>query len=153
MKRPPVLLSGYARQDNFTYRTSPPDDFWYPSLSATRSVYDRAGIGRDDIQGLGIYDNFTPTVMFSLEGLGFCQQGESGDFVRDGTLQLGTGRWPTNTSGGHLSDSYMQGWGIIAECVRQLRDDCGDRQIPNAQAMQYICATNIAQSAILRRAA
>jgi acetyl-CoA acetyltransferase len=115
-------------------------------------VYDRAGIGREDIQGLGIYDNFSPTVMFSLEGLGFCKQGESGDFVRDGTLQLGTGRWPTNTSGGHLSDSYMQGWGIIAECVRQLRDDCGARQIPDVQAMQYICATNIAQSAILRRA-
>jgi hypothetical protein len=37
--------------------------------------------------------------------------------------------------------------------VRQLRGDCGARQIPNAQAMQYICATNIAQSLILRRAA
>jgi acetyl-CoA acetyltransferase len=88
-----------------------------------------------------------------LEGLGFCNQGESGQFVRGGTLQLGGGRWPTNTSGGHLSDGYMQGWGIIAECVRQLRHECGARQIPDAQAMQYICATNIAQSAILRRAA
>jgi acetyl-CoA acetyltransferase len=152
MKRPPVLLSGYARQDAFHYGSAPADDFWHPTLSACRSVYDRAGIGQDDIQGLGIYDNFSPTVMFSLEGLGFCKQGEGGDFVRDGTLQLGTGRWPTNTSGGHLSDSYMQGWGIIAECVRQLRDDCGERQIPNAQAMQYICATHIAQSLILRRA-
>jgi acetyl-CoA acetyltransferase len=91
--------------------------------------------------------------MFSLEGLGFCKQGEAGDFVRGGTLQLGAGRWPTNTSGGHLSDSYMQGWGVIAECVRQLRDDCGARRIPNVQAMQYICATNIAQTVILRRAA
>ena len=153
MRRPPVLLSGYARQDAFHYGSCPADDFWHPSLSACRSVYDRAGIGQADIQGLGIYDNFSPTVMFSLEGLGFCELGESGSFVRDGTLQLGRGRWPTNTSGGHLSDSYMQGWGIIAECVRQLRHECGDRQIPDAQAMQYICATNIAQSAILRRAA
>ena len=153
MRRPPVLLSGYARQDAFHYGSCPADDFWHPSLSACRSVYDRAGIGQADIQGLGIYDNFSPTVMFSLEGLGFCELGGSGSFVRDGTLQLGRGRWPTNTSGGHLSDSYMQGWGIIAECVRQLRHECGDRQIPDAQAMQYICATNIAQSAILRRAA
>lgn len=153
MRRPPVLLSGYARQDAFHYGSCPADDFWHPSLSACRGVYDRAGMGQADIQGLGIYDNFSPTVMLSLEGLGFCEQGESGAFVRDGTLQLGRGRWPTNTSGGHLSDSYMQGWGIIAECVRQLRHECGDRQIPDAQAMQYICATNIAQSAILRRAA
>jgi acetyl-CoA acetyltransferase len=152
MKRPPVLLSGYARQDAFHYGSGPADDLWYPNLSATRSVYDRAGIGREDIQGLGIYDNFSPTVLLSLEGLGFCKQGEAGAFVRDGTLRLG-GRWPTNTSGGHLSDSYMQGWGIIAECVRQLRDDCGERQIKDVQAMQYICATNIAQSLILRRGA
>lgn len=151
LRRPAVLLSGYARQDRFAYGSAPPDDHWLPTLTACRSVYDRAGIGRDEIQGLGIYDNFTPTVMFSLEGLGFCQPGESGDFVKDGTLELGRGRWPTNTSGGHLSDSYMQGWGIIAECVRQLRDDCGERQIPHANAMQYICATNIAQSLILRR--
>ncbi|MDB5415189.1 MAG: thiolase family protein [Rubritepida sp.] len=151
MKRPPVLLSGYARQDAFHYGSGPADDLWYPNLSATRSVYDRAGFGRDDIQGLGIYDNFSPTVLLSLEGLGFCKQGEGGAFVRDGMLALGKGRWPTNTSGGHLSDSYMQGWGIIAECVRQLRDDCEGRQIPDVQAMQYICATNIAQSLILRR--
>ena len=41
MKRPPVLLSGYARQDAFHYGSGPADDFWYPNLSATRSVYDR----------------------------------------------------------------------------------------------------------------
>ncbi len=153
LKQTPVLLSGYARQDAFHYGSGPADDLWMPNLSACRSVYDRAGIGQEDIGGLGIYDNFSPTVMLSLEGLGFCKPGESGDFVRGGTLQLGTGRWPTNTSGGHLSDSYMQGWGIIAECVRQLRHECGERQIPDVQAMQYICATNIAQSAIFRRAA
>ncbi|WP_439953229.1 thiolase C-terminal domain-containing protein, partial [Escherichia coli] len=89
--------SGYARQDAFHYGSGPADDFWYGNLSACRAVYDRAGIGRDELSGLGIYDNFSPTVLFSLEGLGFCRQGEGGDFVRDGTLQLGTGRWPTNT--------------------------------------------------------
>ena len=44
----------------------------------------------------------------------------------------------------------MQGWEIIAECVRQLRGDGGARQIPGARAMQYICATNIALTAIFR---
>lgn len=152
LKRPPVLISGYARQDNFTYGSAPPTDYWQSNLGAVRDqIYTRAGLGREDLQGLGIYDNFTPTVMFSLEGLGFCKPGESGDFVKDGTLRLGTGRLPTNTSGGHLSNSYMQGWEIIAECVRQLRGDGGARQIPDCHAMQYICATNIAQSVILRR--
>ena len=46
-----------------------------------------------------IYDNFTPTVLFSLEGYGYCGEGESGPFVGEGHLALGA-RYPTNTSGG-----------------------------------------------------
>lgn len=151
LRRKPVLVSGYARQDSFHYGSAPPQDFWYPALNKVAGeIYDRSGVGREDLSGLAIYDNFTPTVLFSLEGMGFCAQGEGGDFVSDDTLRLGSGRWPTNTSGGHLSDSYMQGWGILAEAVRQLRGECGERQIPDAGAIQYICATNIASSIILR---
>jgi len=152
LRKPPVYVSGYARQDDFSTASVPPDDYWYPSLQKVASqVYGRAGVTRDDIDGLMIYDNFTPTVLFALEGMGFCPQGEGGAFVRDGTLQLGTGRWPTNTSGGHLSESYMQGWALIAETVRQLRGECGDRQIPDCEVLQYICATNISSSIILRK--
>lgn len=151
MRKKPVYLSGYARQDTFTHSSVPTPDFWYPALrKVAGEIYARAGIGREALDGLMIYDNFTPTVLFSLEGMGFCEQGESGAFVRDGTLELGRGRWPTNTSGGHLSESYMQGWALIAEAVRQLRGECGPRQIPNCNALQYICATNIALSAIFR---
>jgi len=151
MKQKPVYLSGFARQDNFTHAAVPNLEYWYPELQKVSSqVYQRAGIDRDAVKGLGIYDNFTPTVLFSLDGMGFCKQGEGGQFVRNGTLELGRGRWPTNTSGGHLSDSYMQGWAIIAEMVRQVRGEGGDRQIPDCDVMQYICSTNIAMSAIFR---
>ena len=152
MAKTPVYLSGYARQDAFTHASVPTTDYWHePLQKVAGEVYDRAGIGQDGVDGLMIYDNFSPTVMFSLEGMGFCKQGEGGQFVRDGTLELGRGRWPTNTSGGHLSESYMQGWALIAEAVRQCRGECGPRQIPDCEVVQYICATNIAQSAIFRR--
>lgn len=152
MRKTPVYLSGYARQDRFTHASTPVDNYWYDELQTIASkVYGRAGVTREDVDGLMIYDNFSPTVLFSLEGMGFCKQGEGGDFVRDGTLELGRGRWPTNTSGGHLSESYMQGWALIAEAVKQVRGECGSRQIPDCEVVQYICATNIAQSAIFTK--
>lgn len=156
MKQKPVYVSGYARQDDFSQNSYPADDFWYPAMQKVASqIYDRAGVTRDDIDGLMIYDNFSPTVLFALEGMGFCKQGEGGAFVRDGMLQLGKGRWPTNTSGGHLSESYMQGWALIAEGVRQLRGGQvpANRQIPNAKALQFLLATPVSASIILRNEA
>ena len=152
LKNIPVYLSGYARQDNFLRASTPQLDYWYPILQEVSSkIYSRACISQNDVDGLMIYDNFSPTVLFSIEGMGFCKQGEGGQFIRDGSLELGTGRWPTNTSGGHLSESYMQGWGLIAEAVKQVRGECGERQIPDCEIVQYICATNIALSAIFRK--
>ncbi len=152
LAKPPVYVSGFACQDTFTHTHVPPTDHWYPALQKVADkVYPRADLGRDAVDGLMIYDNFTPTVLFSLEGMGFCPQGEGGRFVRDGTLELGRGRWPTNTNGGHLSESYMQGWALMGEAVRQCRRECDDRQIPDCEVVQYICATNMAMSALFRR--
>ncbi len=153
MKQKPVFVSGYARQDDFSQNSFGADDYWYGAQQKVASqIYDRAGMCREDIDGLMVYDNFSPTVMFALEGMGFCKQGEGGAFVRDGMLQLGKGRWPTNTSGGHLSESYMQGWALIVEAVRQLRGGQVpvERQIPNAKALQFLLATPVSASIILR---
>jgi acetyl-CoA acetyltransferase len=94
-----------------------------------------------------IYDNFSPTVVFTLEGFGFCRQGEGGPFVENGRLELG-GDFPSNTDGGHLSNSYMQGWALNAEAVRQLRGECGARQIKDAKLIQYMCAAPLVTSVI-----
>ncbi|HZU62217.1 MAG TPA: thiolase family protein [Novosphingobium sp.] len=152
LRQKPVYVSGFARQDDFSQNSYAADDFWHPALQQVAAqVYDRAGVSREDIDGLMIYDNFSPTVIFALEGLGFCPQGEGGRFVADGALQLGKGRWPTNTSGGHLSESYMQGWALIAEGVRQLRGEVPPaRQIPDAKALQFCLATPVSASIILR---
>ena len=106
-----------------------------------------AGVTRDDLDALMIYDNFTPTVLFSLEGFGFCAPGESGAFVASGALLLG-GRYPSNTDGGHLSNSYMQGFALNVEAVRQLRGGCGARQVQDARLIQYMCAAPLTTSII-----
>lgn len=153
LKKPPVYISGYGSKDAFSKSSISNFDesFWYDEVrQAGQQSYEMAGVSNADIDGLMAYDNFSPTVLFSLEGLGFCERGESGAFVEGGSLRLGS-RLPTNTDGGHLSNSYMQGWALNVEAVRQVRGECGDRQIPECQVVQYVQACPCTRSIIYSR--
>lgn len=150
LKQKPVMISGVGARDAFRKSSIGNFDlnFWYDELRDVASqAYGMAGVGPGDVDALMAYDNFSPTVLFSLEGLGFCGQGESGAFVEGGTLRLG-GKLPTNTDGGHLSNSYMQGWALNVEAVRQIRGQCGDRQVPGAEVVQFVAATPCSRSII-----
>ncbi len=148
MRVKPVYVRGMGQATALRDSNMPPEDFWFaPMQKSGNDVLRTAGVSRDDLDALMIYDNFTPTVLFSLEGFGFCPRGESGPFVQGGTLELG-GRWPSNTDGGHLSNSYMQGWALNVEAVRQLRGECGARQVQGARLIQYMCAAPLTTSII-----
>lgn len=146
--RPPVHVLGVAQRGQLVNSDFPPEDFWAGALrEAGDEALRRAGRDRADVDSLAIYDNFSCNVLFTLEGLGYCEPGESGDFVQGGRLALG-GELPTNTSGGHLSESYMQGWALTVEAVRQLRGECGDRQVRGARTIQYACASPVVSSLV-----
>ena len=87
-----------------------------------------------DVDVLMGYDSFTITALLHLEDLGFCQKGEGGAFVAEGTLGPGGGPLAMNTNGGGLSFTHpgMYGMFLITEAVRQLRGECGDRQVAGA---------------------
>jgi len=79
-----------------------------------------------------LYDSFTYTVLMSLESLGYCGPGEGPDFVANQRTAPG-GDFALNTSGGGLSYTHpgMYGIFLIIEAVRQLRGECGERQLDN----------------------
>ncbi len=92
-----------------------------------------AGVTHDDIDLCTVYDSFTITVLATLENLGFCKPGEGGAFVSGGRIGLG-GELPLNPDGGGLSSNHpgMRGIFLVIEAVKQLRGECGERQVANA---------------------
>jgi acetyl-CoA acetyltransferase len=92
-------------------------------------LYRQAGLTAADVQFAEIYDCFTSTVLMGLEGLGLCERGGSGAFIRDGGTGL-AGRLPTNTHGGLLAEGYLHGMNTVTEAVLQIQGRGGDRQVP-----------------------
>lgn len=132
LRQRPVRIMGAAQAHSPQTIGNP--DWWYMPHQrlAIEQVYAQAGVGPADMDFAQIYDNFTISVIVWLEQAGFCGRGEGGPFVEGGRIRLG-GELPVNTAGGNLSESYMQGWLHLVEAVRQLRSECGDRQVPDAK--------------------
>lgn len=136
----PVYIEGIGRSDLNRGATSLKPrltDFYLPAQqqAAARS-YAMAGAGPRDMDVLQVYDSFSVHVPLALEGYGYCPVGEAGRFLREDGLGPGQ-KLPTNTGGGHLSETYMQGWAHQIECVRQLRGSCGERQVPDCRHVHY----------------
>ena len=86
---PPVYVTGFAQQAQFLRSELPPEDFWHAGIAAAgRRAYEMAGISREAVDALMVYDNFSPNVLFALEGLGFAPVGESGAWIQDGRIGL-----------------------------------------------------------------
>jgi acetyl-CoA acetyltransferase len=97
-------------------------------------AYSMAGLAPKDIDVLALYDAFTINTILFLEDLGFCPKGEGGRFVEGGRIGP-KGSLAVNTNGGGLSYCHpgMYGLFLLIEAVRQLRGECGARQVTGAK--------------------
>lgn len=132
LKQPPIYIMGMGQGHPFENPMQRPTLTVTGAVESGKTAFAMAGITPEDVDLCAIYDAFTFVVPMQLEDLGFCGKGEGGAFVEGGRIALG-GELPTNTSGGLLSEVYIQGWVGPHEAVRQLRGDCGERQVPGAE--------------------
>ncbi|KHK89097.1 acetyl-CoA acetyltransferase [Novosphingobium malaysiense] len=130
----PVWLMGAASRTTHRDISSMPDLTTTALAECGPRALAQAGLAPSDIDVVELYDAFTINVILFLEDLGFCPKGEGGRFVEGGAIAPG-GKLPVNTNGGGLSYLHpgMYGMFTIVEAVRQLRGECGERQIANAR--------------------
>jgi acetyl-CoA acetyltransferase len=133
LAKPRVLLRGCG-EAVCHQETGAPDLLTIAARQSSEQAFRMSGLTQDDVDVAAIYDSFTITLLVTLENLGFCKPGEGGAFVEGGRIGLG-GALPVNPDGGGLSSNHpgMRGIFLVIEAARQLRGECGPRQVEGAQ--------------------
>jgi acetyl-CoA acetyltransferase len=119
----------------FEPRQAAMPDFNAATRLAAKAVYDKAGVGPEDIDLIELHDCFATAELVHYENLGICADGEAGRLIDEGITQLG-GRIPVNVSGGLLSKGHplgATGLANIYEVATHLRGAAGQRQVEGAR--------------------
>ena len=133
LKHTPVYVLGSGQSITHASITSMPTLTHTGAIDSGAQAYRAAGLKPADVKVLALYDAFTINTILFLEDLGFCPKGEGGRFVEGGRIAPG-GALAVNTNGGGLSYCHpgMYGLFLLIEAVRQIRGECGQRQIAGA---------------------
>jgi acetyl-CoA acetyltransferase len=134
-RKMPVWVLGHGEAHTHNTIANMPDLATHQAaVDSGRAAFAMAGLKPSDIDVAEIYDSFTITVVMTLEALGFCGRGEGGAFV-SGQRTAPGGSFPMNTNGGGLSYCHpgMYGIFLLIEATRQLRGECGPRQVEGAR--------------------
>jgi acetyl-CoA acetyltransferase len=133
LKHTPVYVLGSGQSITHASITSMPTLTHTGAIASGAQAYRAAGLKPADVKVLALYDAFTINTILFLEDLGFCPKGEGGRFVEGGRIAPG-GALAVNTNGGGLSYCHpgMYGLFLLIEAVRQIRGECGQRQVAGA---------------------
>jgi acetyl-CoA acetyltransferase len=111
-------------------------------------LWSRTDLKPHDVDCAQVYDGFSVITFQWLEALGFCDPGTAGPFIASGGTRL-TGSMPTNTDGGACNVGRRHGANFCIEATRQLRGQCGDRQVDDAEVAVWANAVGPFSGAML----
>lgn len=134
LRKPPAFVLGLGEGISHLTISNMADLTTTAASTSGAQAYAMAQLGPRNIDVVEVYDAFTITTLLFLEDLGFCPKGEGGRFVMDGAIAPG-GKLPVNTNGGGLSYCHpgMYGLFVLIEAVRQIRGECGERQVAGCE--------------------
>lgn len=132
LRKKPVYIEGIGQGHPSWDFFQRPDLTTSGAKNSGKMAFESAGMQPSDIDFCEIYDCFTIVPIITLEEYGFIDKGEGGAFYEAQHTRLG-GQLPCNTSGGLLSETGMPGTQLVVEAVRQLRRECGHRQVEDAE--------------------
>ncbi|HEX4326762.1 MAG TPA: acetyl-CoA acetyltransferase [Burkholderiales bacterium] len=134
LRKKPVYVLGVGETLSHAVISGMPDLTVTGAARSGPLAFAMAGLTPADVDVAMVYDAFTINTILFLEDLGFCAKGEGGAFVSGGGIAPG-GRLPVNTNGGGLSYCHpgMYGLLLLIEAVRQVRGECGARQVPGCE--------------------
>lgn len=127
----PVWLTGFGERLAYKTHTYAADLVRTPIGPASDTAFGMAGISRQDVDMVAIYDCYTIAVLLAIEDAGFCGKGEGMDFVKAHDLTF-KGDFPCNTHGGQLSfgqTGMAGGLSHVTEGARQIMGRAADNQM------------------------
>jgi acetyl-CoA acetyltransferase len=129
--RRPVRVRALKQSFNYDHQAG---DGLATGLSQVSSeLWNSAGVNPDDVDLASIYDDYPAMVLAQLNDLKMIPESDFPRFLRE---EIGTRKFPVNTSGGLLSAGQAGAAGGMngtVEAVRQLQHCAGGRQIPGAR--------------------
>jgi acetyl-CoA acetyltransferase len=134
LKKKPAYVLGCGQAVTHASISSMPNLTVTGARMSGEAAYRMAKLGPGEVDVLALYDAFTINTILFLEDLGFCPKGEGGRFVEGGRIAP-KGSLAVNTNGGGLSYCHpgMYGLLLLIEAVRQLRGECGARQVADCE--------------------
>jgi acetyl-CoA C-acetyltransferase len=127
----PVFVTGFGEHLSHKTPTYTHDMLRTPVEAAAESAFSMAGIGRDAVDMVQLYDCYTITALLTIEDSGFCGKGEGMAFVNEHDLSY-AGDFPCNTHGGQLGfgqPGLAGGMSHVVEAVRQIQGRADARQL------------------------
>ena len=138
ISKKPVWISGVGASTDYVMPGNRPNIYTFESSRlAAKKAYKMAGI-RNPLKELDLaelHDAFTGTEIMAYEDCFFCEEGQGGRLIDEGTV-MPEGELPVNLSGGLIGCGHAVGaTGIMQtyEVALHLREEAGERQRKNAR--------------------